>query len=477
MTRQQAKRTTPTGALVKTYGERIEMIPLVQLKPYPRNSRIHSRKQIGQIADSLKRFGFTNPVLIDDDNMILAGHGRAEAAKLIGMEAVPCLRLSSMSAAEKRAYVLADNKLALNAGWDDDILAGELKLILDDVNGIDIGITGFTVAEIDTLLDTAESGPTPLDDGDDTLPEPASYIVSRVGDIWQLGNHRLACGDARDEEVYRTLMSPGRDGGAERAQMVFTDPPYNVRIRGNVSNSSGHREFVMASGEMSQDAFVAFLTSTFQRMATWSEDGSIHFVCMDWRHMDEISAAGRAVFSELKNLIVWAKDNAGMGTFYRSRHELIFAFKNGAAPHINAFELGQNGRSRTNVWNYRGITSPTKESREALQLHPTVKPVAMVADALKDCSRRGGIVLDSFCGSGTILIAAQKTGRRARAIELDPSYCDTAIRRWQLFAKDDAVLVATGETFDEVAARREAEPAVPSAGEMAGQDPEEGEVP
>lgn len=477
MTPRQAKRTTPTGDLVKTYGERIEMIPLDRLKPYPRNARIHSRKQIGQIADSLKRFGFTNPVLVDDGNMILAGHGRVEAAKLIGMTAVPCLRLSSMSAAEKRAYVLADNKLALNAGWDDDILAGELKLILDDVSEIDIGITGFTVAEIDTLLDTAESGPTPLNDCDDTLPEPASYIVSRLGDIWQLGNHRLACGDARDEEVYRTLMSTGRDGGAERAQMVFTDPPYNVRIRGNVSNSSGHREFVMASGEMSQDAFVAFLTSTFQRMATWSEDGSIHFVCMDWRHMDEISAAGRAVFSELKNLIVWAKDNAGMGTFYRSRHELIFAFKNGTAPHINAFELGQNGRSRTNVWNYRGITSPTKESREALQLHPTVKPVAMVADALKDCSRRGGIVLDPFCGSGTILIAAQKTGRRARAIELDPSYCDTAIRRWQLFAKDDAVLVATGEIFDEVAARREAESAVRSAGEMAGQDAAEGELP
>ncbi|MFG1242335.1 DNA methyltransferase [Xanthobacter sp. V7C-4] len=477
MTRQQAKRTTPTGDLVKTYGERVEMIPVGRLKPYPRNARIHSRKQIGQIANSLKRFGFTNPVLIDDDNTILAGHGRVEAAKLIGMATVPCLRLSSMSAAEKRAYVLADNKLASNAGWDDDILAGELKLILDDVSEIDIGITGFTVAEIDTLLDTAESGPTPLDDGDDTLPEPAPYIVSRVGDIWQLGNHRLACGDARDEEVYRALMSAGPDGGAERAQLVFTDPPYNVRIRGNVSNSSGHREFVMASGEMSQDAFVAFLTSTFQRMATWSEDGSIHFVCMDWRHMDEISAAGRAIFSELKNLIVWAKDNAGMGTFYRSRHELIFVFKNGAAPHINAFELGQNGRSRTNVWNYRGITSPTKESREALQLHPTVKPVAMVADALKDCSRRGGIVLDPFCGSGTIFIAAQKTGRRARAIELDPSYCDTAIRRWQLFAKDDAVLVETGETFDEVAARRGAEPAAPSAGEMADRDAAEGEVP
>ena len=250
-------------------------------------------------------------------------------------------------------------------------------------------------------------------------------------------------------------MSAG-DGRPDVAQMVFTDPPYNVRIKGNVSSSDHHREFPMASGEMSEEAFVAFLQTAFQRLASWSCDGSIHFICMDWRHVDEISAAGRAVYAELKNLIVWVKDNAGMGSFYRSRHELIFAFKNGGAPHINAFELGQTGRYRTNVWNYRGVTSPTKDARKELALHPTVKPVAMVADAIKDCSRRGGIILDPFCGSGTILIAAQKTGRRARAIERDPLYCDTAIRRWQLFAHDDAVLASTGETFDQVAARRQA---------------------
>ena len=241
--------------------------------------------------------------------------------------------------------------------------------------------------------------------------------------------------------------------------MVFTDPPYNVRIRGNVSSSDriGHREFVMGSGEMESDTFTAFLKTSCARMAGWSSDGAIHFICMDWRHVDEIGRAGREVYSELKNLIVWVKDNAGMGSFYRSRHELIFAFKNGTAPHINSFELGQNGRYRTNVWNYRGITSPTKDAREVLSLHPTVKPVAMVADAMKDCSSRGGIVLDPFCGSGTILIAAQKTGRRARAIELDPLYCDTAIWRWQLYAKDDAILIETGETFEAAAAGR-AEP-------------------
>lgn len=441
---------------IYSYDNRVVLTPVKDLRPYPRNARTHSKKQIRQIADSIDRFGFTNPVLIDDANMILAGHGRVEAAKRLGMRDVPCLRLTTMSNAEKRAYILADNKIALNAGWDEDLLAGELEFILSDVDEIDIGVTGFSVSEIDMIIDTAETGPTPCDDSDDALPDlPSTVPVSKLGDVWQMGDHRLVCGDARDEGTYATLMTTG-NGRAETAQMVFTDPPYNVRIRGNVSSSDriGHREFVMGSGEMDRDTFDAFLTAAFERMARWSCNGSIHFICMDWRHLDEICEAGRKAYKELKNLIVWVKDNAGMGTFYRSRHELIFAFKNGTAPHINSFELGQTGRHRTNVWNYRGITTPTNESREALALHPTVKPVAMLADAMKDCSARGGIVLDPFCGSGTVLIAAQKTGRRARAIELDPLYCDTAIRRWELFAKGEAVLASTGETFHEVQARR-----------------------
>jgi hypothetical protein len=237
-----------------------------------------------------------------------------------------------------------------------------------------------------------------------------------------------------------------------------------VPINGHVAGKgrTRHREFAMGSGEMSAAAFTGFLTSVFERLAAYTRDGSIHFICMDWRHLSEILEAGGAVYSELKNLIVWVKDNGGMGSFYRSRHELVFAFKNGTAPHINSFELGQNGRYRTNVWSYRGATSPTRESREALNMHPTVKPVAMVADALKDTSRPGGLVLDAFCGSGTILIAAQKTGRRVRAIEIDPLYCDVAISRWQTFAKDDAIHAETGETFDEVAARRSHENGKPA---------------
>jgi DNA modification methylase len=379
-------------------------------------------------------------VLIDGENQILAGHGRVEAARELGMAAVPCLKVDHMTPAEKRAYVIADNKLALNAGWDEELLALEFRELMDADIGFDIGITGFTIAEIDGLIE----GLTPEEAGDpadDQLPNPNSVPSRcREGDIWQLGPHRLICGDALNADVIAALM----DG--EKAEMVFTDPPYNVAIEGNVSGLGKvrHREFAMASGEMSRAEFTQFLTSAFANLVAFSGDGSIHFVCMDWRHMGEMLAAGGATYSELKNLIVWAKDNGGMGAFYRSRHELIFAFKNGSAPHINSFELGQYGRYRTNVWQYRGVNTFKAGRLEELALHPTVKPVRMIADAIKDVSRRCAIVLDLFGGSGSTLIAAHKTGRRARLCELDPAYCDRILRRWEIFAKDDAELIACG---------------------------------
>ena len=444
-------------------GDRLLRLSPDALQPYPRNARTHSKKQIGQVRDSIRRFGFTNPVLIDDGNMILAGHARVAAARELGLEAVPCLRISTLSEAEKRAYILADNKLAQNAGWNEDLLAGELEYLVTQCEEIDIDLTGFSIAEVDQLLDVGGTDQSAESTDDDHIPEVKGNAVTRPGDVWTLGRSRLICGDAREEQTYVRLMS-GPGGELEHADMVFTDPPYNVPINGHVAGKgrTRHREFAMGSGEMSAAAFTGFLTSVFERLAAYTRDGSIHFICMDWRHLSEILEAGGAVYSELKNLIVWVKDNGGMGSFYRSRHELVFAFKNGTAPHINSFELGQNGRYRTNVWSYRGATSPTRESREALNMHPTVKPVAMVADALKDTSRPGGLVLDAFCGSGTILIAAQKTGRRVRAIEIDPLYCDVAISRWQTFAKDDAIHAETGETFDEVAARRSHENGKPA---------------
>ena len=422
--------------------DKLETLPVSTLRPHSRNPRTHTKKQIRQIADSIRRFGFTNPVLVDEGNSIIAGHGRVEAAKSLGLAAVPALRLEHMTEAEKRAYVIADNRLAELAGWDNELLALELGAMLDLDPDLDRALTGFDPAEIEALLNSLDqeaAGEAPVE-----IDEKAP-LVSEVGSLWQLGNHRLICGDATDAEVYRRLLE------GEKAQMVFTDPPYNVPVNGHICGLGKvqHDEFVMASGEMSEAEFTAFLTKVTRNLASFSAEGSIHFICMDWRHMGELLAAGRDAYAELKNLIVWNKDNGGMGAFYRSKHELVFAFKKGSVPHINNFGLGQHGRYRTNVWDYAGINSMRAGRAEELAMHPTVKPVAMVVDAIKDCSRRGGIVLDAFSGSGTTLMAAEQTGRRGRAIELDPRYVDVAVRRWQKATGEKALSLPSGFTFDE----------------------------
>jgi DNA modification methylase len=416
----------------------IEHLPIASLLPWANNARTHSKKQLRQIAASIEEFGFTNPVLIDEAGAILAGHGRVEAAKLLGMTDVPCRRLDHMSAEQKRAYVLADNKLALNAGWDEDLLAAELGALASSELDFDIGMTGFTIAEVDNLLE-AVAPEEPNDPADNYMAHEAPQRVS-LGDVWQLGPHRLACGDALNHSVVALLME-GR-----KARMVFTDPPYNVPIDGHVGGSGKikHREFAMATGEMSVTEFTGFLKHSMEQLVDHSVDGSIHFICMDWRHMAEILAAGDATYTQMKNLIVWAKDNGGMGTFYRSRHELIFVFKSGTGPHINTFELGQNGRYRTNVWEYRGGNTMRAGRMEELALHPTVKPVQMIADAIRDVSARGDLVLDLFGGSGSTLIAAEKTGRVAHLSELDPCYCDKIVHRYEVYANEDAEQVVCG---------------------------------
>jgi len=417
----------------------IELIAPTRLAPYERNARTHSKRQISQIAKSIAAFGFNNPVLIDDAFGIIAGHGRVEAAKLLGLSEVPCLRLSHLSEAEKRAYILADNQLATKAGWDREIQAIEFQGLID--LGFDVTLAGFEVAEIDFVLEAERAKK--ADDFEPPLPVPGRPVTQR-GDIWRLGPHRLICGDARDAKVYAALM------GGERAELVFTDPPYNVPIEGFVGGKGRikHREFEVGAGEMSEAEFKRFLKETLGLAAEYATDGSIHFVFMDWRHILEIVTAGRAVYDELKNVIVWAKDNAGMGTFYRSQHELLFAFKKGNAPHINNFELGQFGRSRSNVWRYAGVNTMKADRLEELAMHPTVKPLALAADALKDCSKHNGLVLDPFSGSGTTLVAAEKTGRRARVIELDPIYCDVAVRRWQNFTGKAATLGDSDLSFE-----------------------------
>jgi DNA modification methylase len=366
---------------------------------------------------------------------------------LLGLETVPTIRLEDLTEAEIRAYVIADNKLAENAGWNHELLAIELQGLIE--LDIDVTITGFEMPEIDILIGELDADED--DDPADDIPEAdRGPPVTRLGDIWCIGKHRLICGDATDPATYARLL----DGA--KAQMVFTDPPYNVAVDGHVCGLGKvkHREFAMASGEMREDQFTAFLAAAFRNLANNSADGAIHFICMDWRHIGEVIAAGRDAYTELKNLCVWAKTNGGMGSLYRSQHELVFVFKAGAAPHINNVELGKHGRYRTNVWSYPGINSFGKDRDAELALHPTVKPVKLVTDAILDCSMRGGIVLDAFTGSGTALVAAEQTGRRGYGIELDPRYCDVIVRRMTEAFQIVATHLETGESFRDAERRR-----------------------
>ncbi|WP_108811841.1 DNA methyltransferase [Sphingorhabdus sp. Alg231-15] len=424
-------------------AEKIISQKLSDLKPYAGNARKHSAKQIDQIAKSIKQFGFTNPVLVDEHNNVIAGHGRIAAAKKLDISDVPTACITGLSEADRKAYIIADNRLAELADWDDDLLKLELEGILDLEPDFDPDSIGFSDAEVTKILEPLEAV-----EPEDAVPDvdPTVPAVTKSGDIWQLGNHRLICGDSLLEQTYISLMA------GDTAQMIFTDPPYNVPVGGHVCGLGKikHNEFAMASGEMTSEEFTGFLKNCFKQLAKHSDDGSIHYICMDWRHMSEILAAGGSHYTELKNLIVWNKDNGGMGSFYRSKHELIFAFKSGSAKHINNFELGQHGRYRTNVWDYAGINSLKEGRDEELAMHPTVKPTQLVADAILDCSKRGGIILDAFSGSGTTIIAAEQTGRHCRAIELDPHYCDVAIKRWQSMTGKQAVHVGLDAKFDDL---------------------------
>jgi DNA modification methylase len=432
--------------------------PVEELKPDPANPRRHSKKQIGQIANSIRAFDFNVPILIDRDNKVIAGHGRLFACRELGITDVPTLCLDHLTPAQVSAFMIADNQLTVNASWDDRLLAEQLKDL--SLLGLDftLEVTGFEMGEIDLRIVSLEDSPDPADDPTDALPElPERPPLSRRGDLWLLGRHRLLCGNALDPADFVALL------GEERAAMVFTDPPYNVAIDGHAGGLGAihHRPFAMASGEMSETEFTAFLSQACRNLAAFSANGSIHFLCMDWRHLEELLAAGRDAYHELKNLCVWIKDNGGMGSLYRSRHELVFVFKNGDARHRNNVQLGRFGRNRSNVWHYPGVNSFARcgEEGNLLALHPTVKPVAMVADAIRDCSARGDIVLDSFLGSGTTVVAAERTGRRCFGLELDPAYVDTIVRRWQALTGENAHHAASGRSFDDLACEAEADDA------------------
>lgn len=425
----------------------IEMVDVDLLKPHPRNSRTHSAKQLAMIKDNITQNGFLGSTLVDKKNQIICGHARVLAAKQAGLKKVPVIRVTHMTEAQIRAHIIADNKLALLAGWDEAILVEEFHA-LDELD-FPLELTGFDTAEIDQMTEVIQAKK--IDPADECPPVDMSVpAVSQIGDIWVMGENYLMNGDATNASHYAALM------GGKKAQMVFTDSPYNVRVNGHVSSSDRFDEFPMASGEMSPAEFTSFLDSVGKNIAAVTADGAIIYMCMDWRHIRELMDGMRASFGEPKQLCVWNKDNGGMGNFYRSKHELVVVFKHGTAPHINNFGLGGKGRYRTNVWDYAGVNTFRRNRDAELAMHPTVKPTVLVADAMRDCSKRGDIILDPFMGSGTTIMAAERTRRRAYGLELDSHYVDVAIRRWQEFTGREAVHAVTGLTFNQTAIGKEA---------------------
>jgi hypothetical protein len=425
----------------------IEEVGPETLAPYQKNARTHDAKQVRQIVQSIRQFGFTNPILVDETGEVIAGHGRLLAARELALEYVPVIRLRHLDDAGKRALRLADNKIALGAGWDLQILAAELEDLSSIEIDFDLEVTGFEVSEIDLIIEQSHDE---RPEAPETAEEPdmEARAISRRGDLWVLGRHRILCGDARNAEDYGRLMGDGI------ADVGFTDPPYNVPISGHVCGNGDvqHREFLAASGEMNETEFTAFLLTAFKQAAQHSRAGAVWFCCIDWRHLGEMRSAGLAAFGRCLNLCVWAKTNGGMGSLYRSQHELVFVFCNGTAPHRNNVELGRHGRNRTNVWSYPGVNTFRPGRMEELRAHPTAKPVAMVKDALLDVSRRGDIVLDPFLGAGATLMAAEASGRIVRGLEIDPLYVDVVLRRWRAETAIEPTRERDGRTLCELEA-------------------------
>ena len=424
---------------------KIETVNVGQLKPYKNNAKIRTTDQISQIADSIHQFGFVNPILIDENDEIIAGHGRLMAANILKLETVPTIKLFHLNDAQKRAYRLADNKISENGGWNVELLSLEIKdiekICVDD---FDVHIIGFNDAELDSIYSITDQKP--INAKANAVPfVPLDELISTRGDIWQLGKHRIICGDSLNIDTFDKLF------GDKKANMVLQDPPYNVKIDGHVCGAGAikHKEFAMASGEMTKTEFIKFLSTNFTLCKQYSTDRSLHYNFMDWRYVSEITTAAQNVFEAFINMCVWVKSSGGMGSLYRSQHELCFIFQNGKHPHNNNVQLGKYGRYRTNVWQYAGVNTFGKHKNDS-QMHPTVKPVEMLKDAILDVSKRGDIILDSFLGSGSTLIACQQSGRICYGIEYEPLYIDTTIRRFQNLFGIDAINLSIGKTYNEL---------------------------
>ena len=422
-------------------------VPIATLHAAKR--RLHRRDEahVEEVMRSLEAFGVSRPILVTGGREIIDGHDVVEAARRLGLVDLPCIIIDHLSAEEVRLLSITLNRLPQKATWDIEALSAELSELAEFNLDLPLEITGFSTAELDIVLMDDESD---VHEASELEPASAAVAVSQTGDLWILDHHRLLTGDALNASDYERLMA------GEQARLCLTDMPYNVTIKNNVTRGA-HREFAMASGEMSYDQFSEFILGWMARAKAHSVDGGMIATFIDWRGIGQTLDAGRALDLELLNIVVWNKTNAGMGSLWRSKHELFPVFKVGAAPHVNNVELGKHGRWRANVWDAPGASSLGSDSRNGLNLHPTVKPVALLEDALADVTNRGDIVLEPFMGSGSTLMACETMGRRCRGLELDPLYVDVAVRRWQEATGQDARLESTGETFEEVSRRRAGE--------------------
>jgi len=437
------QQSAPSGRndLVPTL--KIEYLPTGALRPANRRIRRAEADQVARVIASITQYGICCPVLVDKNGRIIHGHVVWEAARRLGLDRIPTIRIDHLTEPQQRALSIALNRIAETGTWDVEALKIEFEELIELKE--DVIATGFELAEIDALLIE--------DEGDEpeavVLPELPQSAVSQAGDLWLMENHRLAQGDARERGVYARLFTD-----TDAAKFVLTDEPFNVAVRGHCTSQTHHREFAMAHGELSREEFFAFNIDWMRPSLEQLVDGGLLATFIDWRSVELVLAAGRELDLDLLNVIVWAKPHGGQGSLWRSQHEMLPVFKKGTAAHTNNIELGRWGRYRGNVWTYPGASTLGSEAREGLAVHPTVKPRAMLEDALLDVTDRGDVVLDCFLGSGSMLLAAETTDRICRAIEIDSRYCDVAIARWQQMTGREAVLSETGETFSEVALRR-----------------------
>jgi hypothetical protein len=446
---RKASCRVPAG----TISEPIVLRPPDSLTINPHNARSHSKRQIRQIANSIKAAGFIGAIVIDEADIVLRGHGTLAASKILKLERVPTLKVTGLSEAQKRAFVIADNKIAENAGWNREILATELRDLAELLPPLNLGLelTGFSTAEVDALF--ANHAVSKADPAGSLPPHECGAGTWR-GDMWCLGPHRLLCGDACSPTDLDRLM------GNERARMVFFDAPFCPRARDVQGPGSINQEqFEVASREMTEQEYVAFLREGLGNAARVSVDGALHYVCEDWWHIAELITAGRAIYGAMHDLCVWVKSNTGLGSHCRAQHELIAVFRVGNAEHKDRAELGGSKRNRSNVWTYPGVNSSISGHMQLSDMAPIAKPVALIADAMRDCTHEGDVVLDSFAGAGSTVIAAEKIGRRCRGLEWEPRSVDVAIRRWEAYTRMQAVLDGDGRTYAEIKIDRESSPA------------------